>query len=148
LLLVFIGFQSCKNENTNEAEAARAEAEKLVNTECYEAIYENDTLELTLNTLKDGKITGNISMKIEYAPEKIGDIKGEFRGDTLFGDYTFRQGENKQIFKNPMAFLKRGNELILGNGSIMTSLGVSYFEKGKPIDFDKVKYKFKSKDCK
>ena len=47
-----------------------------------------------------------------------------------------------------MAFLRRGNELILGNGSIVTSLGVSYFEKGKPIDFDKVKYKFKTIDCK
>lgn len=150
LLLGFIGFQSCKNnESSNGAEAAKTEVEKYVKVECYKTIYESDTIDLRLNTLKDGKIIGNMVMKIEFAPEKVGEIKGEFKGDTLFANYTFRQGTNKdRIFKNPMAFLRRGNELILGNGSIVTSLGVSYFEKGKPIDFDKVKYKFKTIDCK
>ena len=150
LLLGFIGFQSCKNnESSNGAEAAKTEVEKYVKVECYKTIYESDTIDLRLNTLKDGKIIGNMVMKIEFAPEKVGEIKGEFKGDTLFANYTFRQGTNKdRIFKNPMAFLRRGNELILGNGSIVTSLGASYFEKGKPIDFDKVKYKFKTIDCK
>ena len=150
LLLGFIGFQSCKNnESSNGAEAAKTEVEKYVKVECYKTIYESDTIDLRLNTLKDGKIIGNMVMKIEFAPEKVGEIKGEFKGDTLFANYTFRQGTNKdRIFKNPMAFLRRGNELILGNGSIVTSLGVYYFEKGKPIDFDKVKYKFKTIDCK
>lgn len=150
LLLGFIGFQSCKNnESSNGAEAAKTEVEKYVKVECYKTIYESDTIDLRLNTLNDGKIIGNMVMKIEFAPEKVGEIKGEFKGDTLFANYTFRQGTNKdRIFKNPMAFLRRGNELILGNGSIVTSLGVSYFEKGKPIDFDKVKYKFKTIDCK
>lgn len=149
LLITCIGFQSCKKkESSDGAEISKAQTEKFVKAECYEAIYESDTLDLKLNTLKDGKITGNMTMEIEFAPEKVGEIKGEFRGDTLFADYTFTHGKNKQIFKNPMAFLKRGNELILGNGSIVTSLGVSYFEKGKPIDFDKVKYKFKSINCK
>lgn len=149
LLLACLGFQSCKkNESINGTDTLQAKGETLVKAECYRAIYESDTLDLTLNTLKDGKIKGNMIMKIEFASEKTGEIKGEFRGDTLFADYTFTQGTNKQIFKNPMAFLKRGNELVLGNGSIVTSLGVSYFEKGKPIDFDKVKYNFKTVDCK
>ena len=149
LLVTSIGFQSCKkNESPNGVINPETQAEKYVKTECYKAIYEADTLDLKLNTLKDGKIIGNMNMKIEFASEKIGEVKGEFRGDTLFVDYTFKQGENKQIFKNPMAFLKRDNELILGNGAIVTSLGVSYFEKGKPIDFEKVKFKFKSIQCK
>ena len=46
-----------------------------------------------------------------------------------------------------MAFLKRGSELILGNGEIETTMGASYFVKGKPIDFDNVKYKFTVVDC-
>ena len=149
LLVVCIGFQSCKkNESSDGVTTPKTEAEKFVKEDCYKAIYESDTLELKLNTLKDGKITGDLVMKIEFQSEKIGEIRGEFRGDTLFADYTFRQGTNKaSVFKNPMAFLKRGNELVLGNGSIVTSLGVSYFEKGKPIDFEKVKYKFTSSEC-
>jgi hypothetical protein len=46
-----------------------------------------------------------------------------------------------------MAFLKRGNELILGNGKIQTTMGASYFVKGSPIDFDRVKFKFVTVDC-
>lgn len=148
LLLACIGFQSCKKNESSNGTKVSKEAETSVKSECYEAVYENDTVNLKLNTFKNGKITGNMNMKIEFAPEKTGEVKGEFRGDTLFADYTFTQGENKQVFKNPMVFLRRNNELILGNGSIVTSLGVSYFEKGKPIDFEKVKYKFKSMDCK
>jgi hypothetical protein len=46
-----------------------------------------------------------------------------------------------------MAFLKKGNELILGNGEIETNMGASYFVIGVPIDFDNVKYKFAKVDC-
>ena len=46
-----------------------------------------------------------------------------------------------------MALLKKGNELILGNGKIETYLGASYFAKGQPIDFENVKYKFATVDC-
>lgn len=45
-----------------------------------------------------------------------------------------------------MAFLKRGNELILGNGKIQTTLGASYLVKGT-IDFERVKFKFTTVDC-
>ena len=46
-----------------------------------------------------------------------------------------------------MAFLKRDNQLILGNGKIETTMGASYFIKGDPIDYDNVKYKFNIVDC-
>lgn len=46
-----------------------------------------------------------------------------------------------------MVFLKKGNELILGNGKIETNMGAYYFVKGVPIDFDNVKYKFAKVDC-
>jgi hypothetical protein len=149
LLLASIGFQSCKkNENQKEVEDARADAEKPVNIQCYKAIYENDTIDLKLNTLKNGKITGDMVMKVASAPEKTGEIKGEFHGDTLFADYTFIVGANKNTtFKNPMAFLKREKQLILGNGTMQTTMGVTYLVKDKPIDFDNVKYKFTDVDC-
>ncbi|MDX6188461.1 hypothetical protein SGQ83_03790 [Flavobacterium sp. Fl-318] len=149
LLLTCIGFQSCKNDEKWKAiEAAKTEAEKVVSVQCYKAIYEKDTIDLKLNTLKDGKITGNMVMKVAQAAEKIGDIKGEFHGDTLFVDYTFSDKTNKNTkFKNPMALLKRDKQLILGNGTMQTTMGVTYLVKDKPIDFDNVKYKFTTVDC-
>lgn len=146
LLLACIGLQSCKNDP--KPNDAKVQAEKPISVSCYQALYEKDTIELRMNTLKDGKITGNMVMKILDMPEKLGEITGEFRGDTLFVDYSFIQVTNeKRTFKNPMAMLKRGDTLILGNGEIETYLGRSYFAKGKPIDFDSVKYKFTSVDC-
>lgn len=149
LLLTCIGFESCKNDKTpKDAAPANAQTEKPVSTVCYKALYENDTINLTINTLKNGKITGDMVMKIENMPDKIGKIAGEFRGDTLFADYSFIQGTNEKVkFKNPMAFLKHGNELNLGSGKIETYLGKSYFSKGTPIEFEKVKYKFTTVDC-
>jgi hypothetical protein len=149
LLLTCIVLGSCKkNENPKDVEAIKAQAEKPISVACYKALYENDTLELKINTLKDGKITGDMVMKILDKPKKTGKINGEFHGDTLFVDYTFFQGAyDKKIFKNPMAMLKKGNELILGSGKIETYLGRSYFAKDKPIDFEKVKYKFTTVDC-
>ena len=144
LLLVCIGFQSCKNDENPKVVAV----EKPIKVECYRALYEKDTIDFKMNTLKNGTITGDMVMKVFDMPKKVGEIAGEFRGDTLFASYTFIEGANKKVtFKNPMAFLKRGNELILGNGQIETSMGASYFVKGVPIDFERVKYKFNTITC-
>ena len=149
LLLACIGLESCKkNQNQKDTEGTQVQAEKPISIQCYKAIYENDTIELKINTLKNGKISGNMVMKLLNMPVKDGKIIGEFHGDTLFAGYTFIQGTNDKVtYKNPMAFLKRGNEFILGNGKIETTMGASYFVKGEPIDFERVKYKFKDVPC-
>jgi hypothetical protein len=149
LLLTCIGLESCKkNETPKDVETTKTKTEELVSVACYKALYESDTVNLKINTLKDKKVTGDMVMKIMDKPVKTGKIKGEFRGDTLFVDYTFYQGTyEKKIYKNPMAMLKKGNELILGSGKIETYLGRSYFAKDTPIDFEKVKYRFTTVDC-
>lgn len=146
LLLLCFGFESCKK--ANEVEEVPVQAEVPVNTECFEALYEKDSILLEINTLKSGKITGKMIMIFEDMPVKTGEISGEFRGDTLFADYSFSQGANEdRVFKNPIALLKKNSLLILGNGKIETYLGKSYFAKGIPIDFENVKFKFNSIDC-
>jgi hypothetical protein len=148
-LLVCIVFGSCKkDQNPKDVETSKVQDEKPISVTCYRALYENDTLELKINTLKGDKITGDMAMKLFEMPVKSGKIEGKFHGDTLFVDYTFIQGTNeRKLFKNPMALLKKDNELILGSGKIETYLGRSYFAKGTPIDFEKVKYKFTTVDC-
>lgn len=149
LLVICIGFQSCKNdEKQKEAEVAKAEGEKIVSTDCFKAIYEKDTIDLKLNTLKNGKLTGDMVMKVAPSTVRTGEVAGEFHGDTLFIDYTFKDSASKdKIFKNPMALLKRDKQLILGNGTMQTTMGVTYLVKDKPIDFDRVKYKFETAEC-
>jgi len=145
LLLTCIGFQSCKKENKQEVKVSKEE-EKIVSVQCYKAIYEADTIDLKLNTLKSGKISGDMKMRVAGSPEKVGKVKGEFHGDTLFVDYSFFEGKNK-TFKNPMAFLKKEAQLILGNAKMQTTMGVTYIVKDEPIDFERVKYKFTTVEC-
>lgn len=147
LLFACIGFQSCK-KNENDIKAKQIPVEKPVSVQCYQALYEKDTIDLKMNTLKNGKITGDMVIKFFDAPQKVGKIAGEFSGDTLFASYTFIQGDNKKVtFKNPMAFLKRGDQLILGNGKMQTTMGATYFVKDSPIDFESVKFKFTAVEC-
>lgn len=149
LVFASIGFQSCKkNENEKVVNSKKIPVEKPVSVQCYQAMYEKDTIDLKMNTLQDGKITGEMVMKFFNTPKKIGKIAGEFSGDTLFASYTFIQDDNKKItFKNPMAFLKRGDQLILGNGKMLNTMGATYFDKSSPIDFDKIKFKFTTVEC-
>lgn len=145
LLLACIVLESC-NKKPKDVEVKDL-AEKPTSVQCYKSLYDKDTLELKVNTLEKGKVTGDLVMKVFNRAKKVGKIAGEFRGDTLFVDYSFASGKDKATYKNPMALLKRGNELILGDGKIETYLGASYFAKGQPIDFDNVKYKFSTVDC-
>ena len=150
LVLVCIVFESCqKNQNQKDTGSPQVKIEKPTSVECYKSLYEKDTIELKINTLKNGDITGNMVMKIIDNPEKVEKISGKSHGDTLFFDYTFIQGTNdRATFKNPMAMLKKEGGLVLGSGKIETYLGRSYFAKGTPIDFERVKYKFTKVECK
>ncbi|MDP5200096.1 hypothetical protein [Flavobacterium sp. DG2-3] len=150
LLLSVIGLQSCKNEEKQKAaEAVKAEGEAVVSSACYKAIYEKDTIDLKLNTLKNGKLAGDMVMKVAPSTVRTGEVAGEFHGDTLFVDYTFKDNVNgNKTFKNPMALLKRDKKLILGNGVMQTTMGVTYLVKDQPIDFESVKYKFDETECK
>lgn len=147
-LFAAIGLISCSKKQSQTPNEDKVLQEKPFSVQCYIACFEKDTIDLKINTLKDGKITGNMEMQLLNMPIKTGKIAGEFSGDTLFADYSFIQGTNeKVVFKNPMAFLKKDNQLILGNGKIVTYLGASYFAKGEKIDFENVKYKFIQTDC-
>ncbi|OCB70227.1 hypothetical protein [Flavobacterium crassostreae] len=150
LLLSSAIFVSCKNKESDAVPEAKLPQEpQTVTASCYKAIYQKDTLDLQLNQANNGTVSGDMVMAIENMPKKVGTLSGKFHGDTLFASYTFIQGGyQKKTYKNPMAFLKRADTLILGNGQIQTTMGASYFVKGSPIDFDTVKYNFTAVDCK
>jgi hypothetical protein len=88
-----------------------------------------------------------MDMAISNMPKKLGKSQENF-GDTLFASYTFIQGGYKEKhIKIQWHFLKRGDDLILGNGEIQITLGASHFVNDAAIDFDRVKYKFTAVEC-
>lgn len=76
LLFACIGFQSCKkNQNEEVVKAKQILAEKPISVQCYKALYEKDTIDLKMNTLKNGKITGDMVMKFLTHPKKLAKLQ-------------------------------------------------------------------------
>jgi hypothetical protein len=144
------GIYSCNNSgktNTGSDSTSNA-ADAKKSLQCYIAIDRKDTARLSVQTNSAGKVQGNLVIHYEENPAHKGTFEGKFSGDTLFADYTFTTGDKKEVSRNPLAFLKEGNKLILGVGTIETYLGRSYLAKDKPIEFDKGRFRFDSTDCK
>lgn len=142
---------SCNQSGSKDPgskDSLNASADTVGSKQCYIAVDVKDTAEFSFNNFKDGKVAGHLVFNYLNKGKNDGEISGVFRGDTLFADYTFKIGTvNKTIYKNPLAFLKKDGNLILGVGQIETSLGRSYFVKGKPISFDKGRFTFKPVAC-
>lgn len=142
---------SCNQSNNkgSELKDSLAMADTMTHKQCYVAIDGKDTADLSIKTMNSGKVTGKLVINYAEKGKNDGEIAGAYRGDTLFVDYTFKIGnENKTIYKNPLAFLSKDGKLILGVGQIETTVGRSYFVKGKPINFDKGRFTFAPADCK
>lgn len=141
--------------NQGKDKSAEDSAKAVVKDQCYQAVFEKDTADLTIRTAEDGKVTGDLVMRYGLKPNEVervvnkGKVDGSFKGDTLFLNYLYTAGElNKTLYQNPLAFLKTGEQLVMGVGQIEVSVGRSYFVKGKPIDFEKGRFKFNPVDCK
>ena len=146
LISVLPFLASCGNteKKKNAANVIDSNAKK----ECYIAIDGADTAYLDLR-LSTTNVDGDLLIKYADKAHNKGTVSGKFSGDTLFVDYTFNVGETKSpTYKNPLAFLKKDKQLILGVGVIETSYGRSYFVKDKPINFEKGKFTFDLGNCK
>lgn len=152
VLFLFPLLFSCNQGNKSAKEASTVTAVKtdsLSKEECFAAIDSNDKADLKIKTLSDGTVTGSMVINYFEKGKNDGTLEGKFKGDTLFADYTFKIGtQNPVVYKNPLAFLKKDGKLILGVGQIVTSMGRSYFVKGKAIRFDKSKFTFSPVACK
>ena len=136
------------NDNKQSQTDSLSGSNAIQSSRCYIAIDGADTAYLNIQNLASGKVNGKMLINYSGKPNNTGTLAGEFKGDTLFADYTFTSGENKTVNKNPLAFLKEDSRMTLGVGTIETYLGRSYFAKGKPIDFERGRFKFDSLECK
>ena len=116
---------------------------------CYVATFQQDTALMNLN-FNGTKINGK--MRINYGDGKVydGTILGEHKGkgDTLILAYDFKINNVDKWYRNPVAFLKRGDRLVLGIGQINVVWGTGAFDKTVPIDYEHARFIFVPTDCK
>ncbi len=136
--------------NQNQPQTAQtdsagvAESEDALASQCFNAVVGKDSASLKINNL-DGKITGQLAFNFFEKDDSEGEIKGEFKGDTLFVDYTFKA--EGTVSKNPLSFLKKDGKLYQGYGEIESYLGKTYFKEHAAISFDKG-FVFEESECK
>jgi len=146
--LFLFGCGQSSQSGSEKTDSLAKLADTVISTGCFKAVDQQDTASLSVNTLGDGKVKGRLLINFQEKGKNDGEIEGVYKGDTLFVDYTFKIGTtNETVYKNPLALLKKDGKLILGVGQIETSLGRSYFVKGKPINFEKGRFTFAPVPC-
>lgn len=133
--------QSCSSGNGPKAAADTAFVKS-----CYLSVDGKDTAVMTIKTFSK-TIEGNLVFNFYKKDKNNGNIKGAFRGDTLFVDYGFQVGSKESWYKNPLVFLKKDGKLIMGIGKMQTTMGKTYFRKDVPIDFSMGRFTFEKTDC-
>ena len=146
---------SCNQPQNNGNQTADDGSNTAIKDQCYLALSEADTANLKIRTDADGKVTGELEMRYgmkQNAVERVinnGKVDGTFRGDTLFLNYLYTSGTlNNTLYQNPLALIKKGENLVLGVGEIVNSVGRSYFVKNKPINFERGRFNFSPVECK
>lgn len=99
----------------------------------YRAVNKKDTAILDLN-LNDKRFYGRYEIIYHEFGKDSGDVRGDFRGDTLRGDFHYisNGGGWRRI---PIAILKKDNKLILGKGIVGTYFNLPLFLPGVPIEY-------------
>lgn len=143
-LTITLAFSCGQRENKQAANNEVLDTVK----QCYTSSFEGDSATLNLLIIDSNKVEGKLVINYAEKPKNDGIVRGEFKGDTLFVDYSFKIGEGTTEFSNPLALLKQNNDLKLGVGQIETLFGRSYFVKNKPISFEKGKFNFVRTECK
>lgn len=99
-------------------------------TKYYKAISmdKRDTAFLKLVASEEG-FYGHYQIKYEDKTKDDGTIKGNVKGDTLIGTYSFlSRGDSRTVA--PIAFLRASEKLKLGNGIVGTYMGFHVYQTG------------------
>ncbi len=136
-------FTACNQNQPKSTTETTADVVKET-MQCYQGLSGKDSVAMSIDNI-DGKIAGTLAFNFLEKDDSNGDIKGSFSGDTLFVDYVFNA--EGTVSKNPLVFLKKGNDLQQGYGEIVTYLGKTYFKDHSAIKFEQG-FLFQPIDCK
>ena len=105
---------------------------EVASPKCYQAVNNADSAFLKIGEV-NGEIKGELSFNFAQKEDTNGTVVGAFKGDTLFVDYNYTL--KGVTYKNPQAFLLKGDQLMQGKGELSIYLGRTTFNKDTPIDF-------------
>ena len=122
--------------------------------QCFTAVFQKDTAFLKFKTMPNGKILGKLIIKYgQLEPLAVkkefyrGDISGQFNRDTLFIDYVFTDRDEKGLYRNPLALLRKNDKLMLGFGATINYLGRTWFRRHQEINFNNSRFQFTPAVC-
>ncbi|MBG6235419.1 hypothetical protein IWX76_001987 [Pedobacter sp. CAN_A7] len=106
----------------------------------YIAINGADTARLNL-VVKGTTFKGKCAISFNNKYTDSGEVRGRINGDTLLGDFHYLHygSEWKRI---AIAFLKKDDKLVMGEGKQSVYLNIPFFRAGQPIRYDSVKFVF------
>ena len=100
---------------------------------CFAYTQNNDTVSLSLH-LNDSLVTGKLIYRLYQKDMNAGTLKGLLRGDTLLADYSFLSEGTRSV--RQVIFLRKGNILLEGTGSMRETSGRLIFTDIKAVAFN------------
>jgi hypothetical protein len=107
----------------------------------YTAINKNDTATLKIK-LTDKEFYGQLEINYRGSFKDSGGVSGVIKGNTLKGTYRFQHYGIEKWHSIPIALLKKDNRLIMGEGLMEIYMGMYYFKKNTPINYQQPKFIF------
>lgn len=107
----------------------------------YRAINKNDTATFDIK-LNDKEFYGQLEINYRGAYKDSGGVSGIVKDSILKGTYRFRHYGIEKWHSIPVSFLKKDNQLIMGEGSMEIYMGMYYFKKNTPINYQNTKFVF------
>lgn len=143
-------FFACNNNSSQKEkkivkqEEAKTPATITEPATCYALDNGKDKVAMQI-AITNNEVTGDLIYHYFEKDKNSGTITGEMHGDTLLATYSF-MSEGKES-KRDVAFLKRGDEIIEGYGSVDPATGDPDLTDRSSIKFDST-FTLKKTDCK
>lgn len=100
----------------------------------YTAIKSLDTARLSIQ-IAPSTFKGVLQINYDQTYKDSGDVQGIVKGDTLIGDYSYKHYKLKLWKRKPIALLRKGDTLLMGEGIIKNTFGRIYFDQTVPIKY-------------
>lgn len=100
----------------------------------YLAYLNADTAIATIEASK-ALFKGVLEIRYKNGYKDSGNVKGFVKGDTLMGEYHFQKYWFPVWKRNPIIFLRKGDRLIMGKGTVRYTMGIPHYDNRYPIDY-------------
>lgn len=125
---------SCNNHSAqNNHETVAADTMQITETNCYEYINANDTIDLKIKN-DGGAVTGTLVYNLYQKDKNKGTIKGSMEGDILIAEYSFMS--EGVMSTRQVAFKKENNFMAEGYGPMIEKDNKMIFSNADSLSYN------------